>query len=190
MALMETYDSYGNQVHRYCLMDNPFAHYNDIAYQYMVHFHIETYSKGTLCQLLPHLFFDFHFQLCCIWFWMIAFFSFIFKCKMYELKIYEWFFKMNDNEFNRTPKNWAFSLKRQWIKFCTIDNETKEWHEKKSRVSWIAHRTKEIIKSTYYKNVHPKNLCNRIYRRSRLIKGCNHHCYSAIHQIGNDLNTK
>lgn len=79
MALNVTYDSNGNQVHHSYLTDNRYDHCNDIAYQYMVHFHIGTYSKGTLCQLLPHLFVfitlhDFK--------WLRFCFLFIFKCKI------------------------------------------------------------------------------------------------------------
>lgn len=55
MALSQTYDSYGNQVHHLYRMDIQHSHCNDIAYQYMVHFHIGTYSKDTICQPLPHL---------------------------------------------------------------------------------------------------------------------------------------
>lgn len=52
-----------------------------------------------------------------------------------------------------------------------------------------ANQTKRKI-STHYKSVHPKSLYNRSGRRNMRINGCNHHCYIAIHQIGNHLKAK
>ena len=58
MTEIETYYLYlGNRVRRLCHKGNHLRHCNVIVRRCMAHFRIETYSKDTVCQHLPPLFY-------------------------------------------------------------------------------------------------------------------------------------
>lgn len=174
---LETYDWYCNQAHRLYQMDNHYIHCNEIVHQCTVHFHIETYSKDTLCQLGPHLFVHRFLD------WQ-QFFAFVCSESVAFLRICifdfrnEWtWMKMNKWELNNyTSLHWTHCEPMTRLKMMQHEENEKIYNS-------------QICKCgcTYGRIAHQSNHGNRISHHNRLMNGCNHRCYISIHLDGNHL---